>query len=225
MMIKCVFFDAGLMRNHRALRKQKQRNHRDYQVRVQAVGDSGQSHVFSVYTLTRPGTRVGTAMTNTTLLTDEKIDRLIHTTPGALMTAPYTGSCLCGTLRYSIEAFQPNIAHCHCSMCRKFHGAAYATIAGVDADKFRWTQGVNMLKEYTAPNGTKRGFCAHCGSSMTFYSPRAPVGVMEIALGTLDSHVDVHPDAHIYVGFKAHWSALCDGLPQFAQGRDSERLK
>ncbi len=43
-------------------------------------------------------------------------------------------------------------------MCRKFHGAAYATIAEVRTNHFCWTSGEDLLKGYTAENGTTRSF-------------------------------------------------------------------
>ena len=141
------------------------------------------------------------------------------------MTNPYHGSCLCGVVRFEIDEFLSEIAHCHCSMCRKFHGAAFATIAGVSRSKFRWTAGEQALKGYKATNGTTRTFCNHCGSSLTFSSPRAAEDVIEIALGTVDGAVPVRPNAHIFVGSGANWAVPSDGLPQFEEGRGSARVK
>lgn len=141
------------------------------------------------------------------------------------MTDPYGGSCLCGVVRFEIDEFMPQAAHCHCSMCRKFHGAAYATIAGVSRSKFRWVEGEDALKGYTAENGTTRTFCIHCGSSLTFSSPRAPKEVVEFALGCVDGQVPVEPNAHIFVGSGASWTVLSDDLPQYEEGRDSAKVK
>ena len=140
------------------------------------------------------------------------------------MTDPYRGSCLCGVVRFEIDEFLPQVAHCHCSMCRKFHGAAYATIAAVSRAKFRWVEGEEALMGYTAENGTIRTFCRHCGSSLTFASPRAPKEVVEIALGTVDGDVPVKPNAHIFMGSGANWTVLSDDLPQYKEGRDSVRV-
>ena len=35
------------------------------------------------------------------------------------------GSCLCGQVRFELTGPAQFINHCHCSMCRKVHGAAY----------------------------------------------------------------------------------------------------
>ena len=59
----------------------------------------------------------------------------------------YGGSCLCGAVKYEFDEFLPHVAHCHCSMCRKFHGSAYATIASVPRTKFRWISGEDPVGE------------------------------------------------------------------------------
>lgn len=141
------------------------------------------------------------------------------------MSAPYRGQCLCGAVKYEVGAFGARMAHCHCSMCRKFHGSAFATYGEVKASEFRWLQGEHELESYTADNGTTRCFCRICGSSMTFSSAAHPEEMVEIALGTLDSNLDMSPDAHVFVGSKASWSEILDDLPQYVEGRRSQRLK
>ena len=37
------------------------------------------------------------------------------------------GGCLCGDVRFTVDWPSKWIAHCHCSMCRRAHGAAYVT--------------------------------------------------------------------------------------------------
>ena len=140
------------------------------------------------------------------------------------MNKTFQGGCLCGKVNFEFDELLPQVAHCHCSMCRKFHGAAYATIASVPRSKFRWTKGKDVLKEYRAENNTIRTFCRHCGSSLSFFSPRAPSEVIEIALGTVDGDIPVKPDAHIFVGSGANWTVVCDDLPRFEEGRVGETI-
>lgn len=141
------------------------------------------------------------------------------------MTDPFRGSCLCGAVTFEVDEFRPLAAHCHCSMCRKFHGASFATIAGVSRSKFRWTRGEDALKGYTAENGTTRTFCRHCGSSLTFSSPRASTDDVEIALGAFDDDIPVKPSAHIFVTSGANWTILNDGLLQYEKTRSSALVK
>lgn len=44
-----------------------------------------------------------------------------------MTTDPLTGSCLCGAVRYAISGGFAFIGNCHCSICRKANGAAFAT--------------------------------------------------------------------------------------------------
>ena len=141
------------------------------------------------------------------------------------MPGPYRGSCLCNAIRFEVDEFEPRTGNCHCSMCRKFHGAAYATIAEAKRNHFRWISGQELIKGYTAENGTTRSFCANCGSSLTFASPEADPDLVEIALGCFDDEVPVRPDAHIYVASGAKWALPEDDLPQFEAGRDSTRIR
>lgn len=140
------------------------------------------------------------------------------------MTQTYKGSCLCGVVSFEVVDFDGEAGHCHCRMCRKFHGAEYATIVGVSRHSFRWIGGADALAEYQAPNGTIRSFCQHCGSSLFFQSPKEDPEILEIALGAFDDGVPVVPDAHIFVGSAANWTSIADDLPQFSESRQSAEV-
>lgn len=133
---------------------------------------------------------------------------------------PYQGSCLCGAIQFEAGEFSPIMAHCHCRMCRKFHGAAYATFASTPSDQFRWLKGAELLASYQAGNGTIRKFCRQCGSSLIFVDPTQTDDMVEFALATLDEPVNAKPDAHIYTAYKAEWTEICDGLPTYPEGRE-----
>ena len=128
----------------------------------------------------------------------------------------YQGSCLCQQVRFSIEGFRGTIGNCHCSMCRKFHGAAFATLANVEG--LNWLSGLEQLKDYVAPNGTIRSFCSHCGSSIGFRSKGAPLEEIEIALATFDEDLPVTLEVQIYCAYKANWSELSPSLTTFLEG-------
>ena len=141
------------------------------------------------------------------------------------MTDQFHGGCLCGAVRFEVDEFLPQAAHCHCSMCRKFHGAAFATLASVEIINFRWLQGETSLRSYTAENGTVRTFCKNCGSSLMFASPGALGNQIEIALGTIDDDVPVQPSAHIFLKSAPGWLTCTDDLPHYEAGRDSTLIK
>jgi hypothetical protein len=136
------------------------------------------------------------------------------------MEQGYQGSCLCGAIKFRIKEFMPQVGHCHCIMCRKFHGAAYSTFAGAKLEHIEWLSGSEKLTNFKAENGTTRQFCSACGSSLTFQGSKVSDSV-EFALAAFDTPVDLTPDAHIFVDFKAPWSTICEGERQYAEGRSS----
>ncbi len=138
------------------------------------------------------------------------------------MSQSYRGSCLCGAIRFEADSFRPRNGHCHCSMCRKFHGAAYATFVEIARDQFRWICGSELLRAYVADNGTTRRFCSNCGSSLTFAAANTDDSVVEIALACFDDTVPVTPDAHIFLAYGADWARPQDNLPKYAEGREGE---
>lgn len=133
------------------------------------------------------------------------------------MSDLYKGSCLCGAVTFAVEGFSEQAANCHCTMCRKFHGAAYGTLVGVSG--LKWISGKVYLKEFIARNGTVRTFCSECGSSLGFRVKGAFLKDIELAISTFDSDIPVVIDAHIFTDDKANWCNLQDDLLKFKQGR------
>lgn len=131
------------------------------------------------------------------------------------------GSCLCGAIKYEVTSILPQMAHCHCTMCRKFHGAAFSTFGVARTENFTWLKGQEKLKSYCATNGSIRQFCGTCGSSLTFAASDSDGSYIEFSLGTLDSPLNTKPDTHIYCRYKADWFELADSLPKHPEGRDS----
>lgn len=121
------------------------------------------------------------------------------------------GSCLCGDVRFRARLPSNWCAHCHCSMCRKAHGAGYVTWVGFPAEGFEVTQGLNQLRWYPSSRQAERGFCDRCGSSLLFRSERWP-GEMHVALGVMDDAIDRAPEAHVYHDAHVDWVAIDEAL-------------
>ena len=130
----------------------------------------------------------------------------------------YRGSCLCGAVKYQVDRIEDKMAHCHCRMCRKFHGAAFATYGEARTENFHWLGGVESLGHYTAENKSVRTFCTICGSSLIFAAAGSEQ-LVEFALATLDDDINELPDVHVFVDYKANWYVINDNLPQHQEGR------
>ena len=124
-----------------------------------------------------------------------------------------TGSCLCGGIRYEIDAELKAVSNCHCGQCRKASGAAFGTGATIPTASFRFLVGEELLKEWESSPGKRRCFCGRCGSPILKRNDARPE-TLRLRLGTLDTDPGVKPSKHIYVGSKAPWVEIKDGLPQ-----------
>jgi len=76
------------------------------------------------------------------------------------------GGCLCGAIQYEVNGPLFDVSNCHCSMCRRFHGAAFSTYAKFNAKDFRWLRGEADLRVYESSPGKGWAFCRKCGSSL-----------------------------------------------------------
>ncbi len=122
------------------------------------------------------------------------------------------GSCLCGAVRYEISGSLIALGHCHCSICRKSHGAAFATWAGVRPEEFRWTAGEDTVTAYESSPGKLRMFCRQCGAPLVSSESGR---VTEVVMASLDGDPGVRPAGHIFVKYKVPWHEITDSLPQF----------
>ena len=126
------------------------------------------------------------------------------------------GSCLCGLVCFEVMNPATEVTHCHCSMCRKQHGAAFATYAGYLPEKLRVTAGEERIQAYRSAPHVERRFCQICGSSF-FWVDTTEGKRIWVAVGTLDGDPGRSIDGHIFVGSKASWYEITDDLPQFVQ--------
>ena len=129
-----------------------------------------------------------------------------------------TGSCLCGAVKYEIAGALALIQLCHCSMCRRASGTAFAANLPVRAADFRIVAGEASLKAYESHPGKQRLFCGACGSPIISRS-RGDPGMVRVRAGTLDDPAPTHAAFHLHVASKASWLPIADDLPQYPAAR------
>jgi hypothetical protein len=130
------------------------------------------------------------------------------------MSATINGSCLCGGVRYQITGPLTGVLNCHCSTCRKAHGAAFRSRASVRKDDFHWVAGEELIKFHASSPGNNRGFCRECGTPILSVLDDHP-DHYGLALGPLDDDPGVKPTMNIFTASKAPWFDITDGLPQY----------
>lgn len=122
------------------------------------------------------------------------------------------GECFCRAVRYAVGDEFAYAANCHCSNCRRTTGSAFKPFAGIARDKFSLVRGEDNLLIYGEAAGHD-AHCKQCGSLL--YSVVRGGAYVHIALGTLVDAPSIRPAAHIFVGSKAPWFTITDGLPQY----------
>ena len=128
------------------------------------------------------------------------------------------GSCACGGIQYELSDHLFAVNHCHCSICRKVHGAAFATCGHAKAENFRWLRGEDLIASYKSSENNSRNFCKVCGSNVP--SLFQEMNYVRIPLGTLDDAPNINPSVHIFVASKAPWFEITDSLTQYAEMAD-----
>jgi hypothetical protein len=123
------------------------------------------------------------------------------------------GSCLCGTVSYEASGPFNTMMSCHCSMCRKHHGSAFATYVSLPLESFRWLSGEAELLSYQSSDQGGRNSCGVCGSTVPLTVPDH--GLAFLPAGPLEGELSVMPQAHIFVGSKAPWYTITDDLTQY----------
>src|SRR5919206_3459002 len=120
-----------------------------------------------------------------------------------------TGSCLCGAVRYTINADVSELRACHCTHCQKSSGAGGSVNAVLSASAFNLTQGTPKRFDCKADSGRTlyRYFCGDCGSPI--YSQRANnPDMVVVRAGTFDNAGEMKIGTHIWTKSARPWSYI-----------------
>lgn len=122
----------------------------------------------------------------------------------------HRGSCICGAVRFTVDAELRAPDACHCVQCRKFSGHYFAS-TDVLRSALR-IDGEEHLRWHHSRPQVRRGFCETCGSSL-FWDP-VELESIAIAMGAFDGPTGTQLSKHIFVGERGDYYAIADGLPQ-----------
>src|SRR6218665_518669 len=110
-----------------------------------------------------------------------------------------TGGCQCGAVRFRLhgEIGRPSI--CHCRMCQKAFGGFFGPLVTAPEDGLEWTR--NEPNYFQSSVNIARGFCASCGTPLTYRHP----GGLEIAIGAFDDRSDLAPQIQVNYAARIPW--------------------
>ncbi len=130
--------------------------------------------------------------------------------------ANYTGSCLCGAIKYEVNGEPVRTAVCHCDDCRKATGSSYATNFFFKEEDIVVTQGTpkEFQHKSDAGNTMTKQFCGNCGSQLFGIGTGSP-GVKHVKAGTLDNVGDLKPAISVFTARKHPFTVLDPYIEQF----------
>lgn len=126
-----------------------------------------------------------------------------------------TGECFCGEVEYQVDGKLRDARSCHCSRCRKAFSSQASAYALVEPQEFKWLSGEDLLTSYVGRHGFGLRFCSQCGSTLCGIINGTIHGV---TLGCVNDDPEIELGKHIYVGSKAKWEVIPEGVPQYKEG-------
>ncbi len=128
---------------------------------------------------------------------------------------PLTGGCLCGGVRFRVDAPLVVATYCHCTRCQRRTGTAASAQARIQPGSLTVTQGEELIRTYAPPDGFPKLFCGACGSALWSRSPDDPE-IVSVRLGAFDGDPGIRPSLRQFVAYAAAWEDIPDdGLPRY----------
>ena len=129
----------------------------------------------------------------------------------------FSGGCQRGAVRFRLDASPRDFMHCRCCICRRGHGALFATAGVYDKAAVTIEQGGDDLSRYESSPRNHRLFCSYCGGQV-FLTIGTWADRMSVVLGSLDpgQHPGHDPacERHIFWDEKVCWHDVGDTLPK-----------
>ena len=124
-------------------------------------------------------------------------------------SAVHAGGCQCGAVRYTFSGPISGANICHCRMCQKAGGAPFMAFAGGPVSSLRFTSGQPTY--FASSDIATRGFCAACGTPLTYFLHGRDRVVVTIA--SLDKPNSVAPEIQFGIESALYWFPQLAGLP------------
>lgn len=126
------------------------------------------------------------------------------------MKQTYSGGCQCGRVRYSVSGALSNPHICHCRMCQKAAGNFFLPLVNARKSDLEWTRG--SPAHFLSSDRVRRGFCADCGTPLTFETLAAEH--LNVTIGSLDDPAAIKPATQDGVEARISWFPELPSLPE-----------
>ena len=119
------------------------------------------------------------------------------------------GSCLCGGVKYEVDADPDTLRFCHCTSCKQLSGGAGTVNFPAPPSAIRITEGNELLQSFTPPGGSAKTFCRNCGTNL-FGGGWPDSERCSVRVSNIDDAIDAKVGAHLFVRSAASWEMLPD---------------
>lgn len=123
--------------------------------------------------------------------------------------ATFHGSCLCGGVRFEVQADPESLRYCHCTSCKKLSGGGGSVNFGVAPSAIRIVAGKELIQTFTPEGGSAKSFCRNCGANL-FGGGWPDSERCSVRVTTIDGPLDAKIGVHLYVRSLARWESLPD---------------
>lgn len=120
------------------------------------------------------------------------------------MATRLKGSCLCGSVTFSVGATFEGFYLCHCAQCQKVTGSAFAPNIISATDNIEWHSGLALVTTFHHPSRAfSKAFCTKCGSGVPHLNKAGTTLV--IPAGSLDDAPKIQPTANLFTPESPAW--------------------
>jgi len=135
------------------------------------------------------------------------------------MSESFDGSCLCKSVKYTIDSDVVATANCHCNTCKKSTGAAFQTIAVAREKSFKLNEGKENLKTYAISDKVAKNFCGVCGTPI-YNTHQGFPGFNMVFVGSLDEPCRLSPATNFFCERMLPWVNAIDQLENIERLRE-----
>jgi hypothetical protein len=127
----------------------------------------------------------------------------------------HQGGCLCGQVRFRIEAEPVSAARCYCQTCQKLSGGGHTENITFRADAVQVTGAYATFVWTGDKDGTVTTcFCPTCGSPLFGNGAHAPE-YRFVRVGALDDPSVYEPRLMVFARSRQSWDNGGEGVPAF----------
>jgi hypothetical protein len=133
-------------------------------------------------------------------------------------TAPLSGGCMCGAVRFAISEPLLGALYCHCKRCQRRTGTGFSVNALTRPGTLEVMEGASLIGVFDpGDGGWRKSFCTRCGSHLYTTNPENPE-LVGVRVGTIDQDPGVRPGFHQFVDYAPPWAPVPDdGLRRFPE--------